>query len=116
MNKEILAAIGSKYNADILRVSNQPQSAQELSERLGVPIATCYRRIDQLTDASLLEFHDDALSDQRRHRKVYQRNVDKITIQFNRENMEMDLSYRSEHSSQLSRVRQHNSRRNSRII
>ena len=110
-NDIILAAIGSKYNADILRVSDQPQSAQELSKRLNIPTATCYRRINQLREANLLTLHGRVLSDRHRHINVYQRNVDGIMIHFLKEDMEVDLSHRSAVMSQLNQVRGNNSRK-----
>jgi len=45
---DILQTLGNKYSAEILDATDEPQSAQELSDELGIPIATCYRRIDGL--------------------------------------------------------------------
>lgn len=110
LNTDIIAAIGTKYNADILRASGQPQSAQELTEKLDIPIATCYRRIEQLIEANLLTLHDCVLSDQHRQTNIYQRHIDEITIQFRKDGIEMNLSRPSAVISQLNRVRESNSK------
>ncbi|MEF8813766.1 MAG: helix-turn-helix domain-containing protein [Halovenus sp.] len=81
-SEEILRTLGNKYSAEILDATDEPRSAQELSDELGIPIATCYRRIDELTEHDLLELHDNILSDDRRRIKVYRRNVDTVRVEF----------------------------------
>ena len=82
---EILQTLGNKYSAEILDATEEPASAQELSDQLDIPIATCYRRIDELTEHGLLELHDNVLSDDRRRIKVYRRNVEEVRVDFNEE-------------------------------
>jgi predicted ArsR family transcriptional regulator len=79
---DILQILGNKYSAEILDATDEPQSAQELSDELGIPIATCYRRIDELAEHNLLELHDNILSDDRRRIKVYRRNVETVQVDF----------------------------------
>ena len=79
---DILQTLGNKYSAEILDATDEPISAQELSDQLDIPIATCYRRIDELTKHNLLELHDNILSDDRRRIKVYRRNVDEVRVDF----------------------------------
>jgi predicted ArsR family transcriptional regulator len=79
---DILQTLGNKYSAEILDATDEPASAQELSDELGIPIATCYRRIDELTEHGLLELHDNILSDDRRRIKVYRRSVEEVTVDF----------------------------------
>jgi len=79
---DILQTLGNKYSAEILDATDEPASAQELSDELGIPIATCYRRIDELTEHDLLELHDNILSDDRRRIKVYRRSVEEVTVDF----------------------------------
>ncbi|MDX1745769.1 MAG: helix-turn-helix domain-containing protein, partial [Halobacteriales archaeon] len=62
---DVLHVLGNEYNPEILQATNEPRSAQDLSEELDVPIATCYRRIDELTDANLLELHDRPRGEQK---------------------------------------------------
>ena len=91
---DILQTLGNKYSAEILDATDEPQSAQELSDELEIPIATCYRRIDELTEHDLLELHDNILSDDRRRIKVYRRNVETIHVDFD-ENLTVSVEERS---------------------
>lgn len=98
--QELLQTLGNKYSAEILEATDEPQSAQELSDQLGIPIATCYRRIDELTKHDLLELHDNILSDDRRRIKVYRRNVDAVRVEFG-ETLAIDIDERTEVTNKL---------------
>lgn len=102
-DKDTVRALGDKYNPDILAVTDEPKSAQELSDELDVPIATCYRRIEDLQEVELLELHDRPLSDEHRRVNVYRRNVDGIEITF-RNGIEVTLEGRSHVRDKLDRV------------
>ena len=97
---ELLQTLGNKYSAEILDATDEPISAQDLSDELEIPIATCYRRIDELTEQDLLELHDNILSDDRRRIKVYRRNVDEVRIDFDEE-LTIDVEERSEVTNKL---------------
>jgi predicted ArsR family transcriptional regulator len=97
---ELLQALGNKYSPEILDATDEPRSAQELSDELDIPIATCYRRIDELTEHDLLELHDNVLSDERRRIKVYRRNVDSVRVQFE-SSLSVDVEERTEVTSTL---------------
>ncbi len=99
-SEEVLQTLGNKYSAEILEATDEPRSAQELSDELGIPIATCYRRIDELTEHDLLELHDNILSDDRRRIKVYRRNVDAVRIEFG-ETLAVDITERTEVTNKL---------------
>jgi predicted ArsR family transcriptional regulator len=92
--------LGNKYSAEILDATDEPISAQDLSDELGIPIATCYRRIDELTEHDLLELHDNILSDDRRRIKVYRRNVDEVRVDFDDE-LTVQVEERSEVTNKL---------------
>lgn len=96
----ILRTLGNKYSAEILDATDEPRSAQELSDELDIPIATCYRRIDELTDHDLLELHDSILSEDRRRIKVYRRNVDSINVDFDG-SISIDVEERSTVTNKL---------------
>lgn len=100
---EIIEVLGNKYNPEILEATAEPKSAQELSEELGVPIATCYRRINELTEADLLELHDQPLSEEHRRIKVYRRRIDEVSIDF-REGIDVELQERSDMKNKLDEV------------
>jgi len=96
----MLRTLGNKYSAEILDATDEPRSAQDLSDELDIPIATCYRRITELTDHGLLELHDSILSDDRRRIKVYRRNVESIQVDF-QDSMTIDVEERSEVTNKL---------------
>ena len=100
---ELIEVLGNKYNTDILSATTEPKSAQDLSDELDVPIATCYRRIDELTDADLLTLHDRPLSDEHRRIKVYRRNVDKVEVSFEG-GVSIDIAERSAVKNKLDDV------------
>jgi len=100
---EIVEVLGSKYNPEILNATAEPKSAQELSDKLDVPIATCYRRINELTEVDLLELHDQPLSEEHRRIKVYRRCVDGVSIDF-RNGLDVELEERSEVKNKLDEV------------
>ena len=93
---ERVRTLGSKYSAEILGATNEARSAQELSDRLDVPIATCYRRIEELTEAGLLSLEDSVLSDERRRVDVYRRGVDEVTVTFSDGGFSVDIEERTE--------------------
>lgn len=98
---ELLQTLGNKYSAEILDATDEPRSAQDLSEELDIPIATCYRRIDELTEHDLLELHDNILSDDRRRIKVYKRNVETVRVEFGDDELYVDVEERSEVTNTL---------------
>ena len=102
-SEDLIEVLGNKYNTDILSATTEPKSAQDLSDELDVPIATCYRRIDELTDADLLTLHDRPLSDEHRRIKVYRRNVDKVEVNFDG-GVSVDIAERSAVKNKLDDV------------
>lgn len=97
---DLLRTLGNKYSAEILDAADEPRSAQDLSDELDIPIATCYRRIDELTEHGLLELHDSILSDDRRRIKVYRRNVESVDVEFD-ETLTITVEERSEVTNKL---------------
>lgn len=97
---DLLRTLGNKYSAEILDATDEPKSAQDLSDQLDIPIATCYRRFDELTEHGLLELHDNVLSDDRRRIKVYRRNVESIEVAFG-DSLVIDVEERSEVTNKL---------------
>jgi len=98
---EMLRVLGNEYNPQILSFAHEPRSAQELSDELDVPIATCYRRIEELTDADLLEHHDRVLSDERRRVNVYRRNIEEVVVNFSEGNVTVDVEERRKVKNRL---------------
>lgn len=101
---ELLSALGNKYNPEILRTTYEPKSAQELSEELDIPIATSYRRVEQLQEAGLLVEEGKEFSQEGRQRTVYRRNVDEIVIDLGSGSIEVECQERTEAKNRLNDV------------
>lgn len=99
--RELLRTLGDKYNAEILGATHDAQSAQELSDELDIPIATCYRRINDLTDAEFLELEDSVLTDDRRRVDVYRRGVESFRVEFGDGEVSVVLEERSSVKTKL---------------
>jgi len=50
----MLTALGQKYSTEILDAADEFRSVPSIQSELGIPPATCYRRVQTLTDAGLL--------------------------------------------------------------
>ena len=98
---EVLRVLGNKYNPEILQATNTPKSAQELSEELDIPIATSYRRIEELTEKDLLALEGKEVSTEGRQTKVYRRQIDELSIVFQGEDLSLDVKERTEAKNQL---------------
>ena len=92
----VVRTIGGKYSAEILGATGEARSAQELSDLLDIPIATCYRRIEELSDSGLLQFEDSVLSAERRRVDVYRRDVDEVAVVFGDEGFDVEAERRTE--------------------
>lgn len=95
MNGALVRALGNTYNAEILSAAHEPVTAHELSERLDVPIATCYRRIEELTDVGLLEAYDHVSTGGQRQTTRYRRTVDAARVEFDAGSFSVALTERT---------------------
>jgi len=75
-----IALLGRKYSTEILAETKQPMTVGELHDNLGAPIATCYRRVNELTEAGLLTEH--TVNRNRSGVTQFQRTTDEIDIRF----------------------------------
>lgn len=103
-SKSTLLVLGNEYNADILGATEEARSAQALSDELGIPIATCYRRIEELEEADLLEHQGRILSDERRRVSVYRRAVDRVVVGFDDERHTVRVEKRADVKNKLDDV------------
>ena len=97
----VLSALGSKYSVEILCAADTPKSAQALSEDIEIPIATCYRRIEELVNAGLLTCEGRQLSDEGRRTNIYRRTLDEIEIDFSDETPAFSQKRRTEAKNRL---------------
>ncbi len=97
----VLSALGNKYSAEILCAAGTPKSARALSEDIDIPIATCYRRIEQLVDAGLLKCEGRQLSAEGRRTNIYRRTLDEIEVTFCEEEPQYSQQRRSEAKNRI---------------
>ena len=98
---ELIRTLGDKYNVEILSVTSEPRSAKELNEEFGIPIATGYRRIEDLTEVGLLSFEESVLTDERRRRDTYRRQIDHISVQFSENSFTVSVEEHGEVENKL---------------
>lgn len=97
----MLEPLKNKYSFEILCATRTPASAQELSDQIGVPIATCYRRIEELVEAGFLKSEGRQLSEDGRRTNVYRRTVDEVTVDLTGESPAVSRKERSEAKNRL---------------
>ncbi|MCU4924838.1 helix-turn-helix domain-containing protein [Halobacteria archaeon AArc-dxtr1] len=101
---DLLRGLGETYSPQILQEADEPVSAQELSERLDVPVTTTYRRVSTLTEIGLLEEVDAQVGESNYERTMYRRTVDEIVVRFEGTEMTVDHTARSDEPEPLARV------------
>ncbi len=92
---DLLGAVGDAYGAEILCAAESPRSARELSDATGIPIATCYRRIEELVETGLLSQEGRQLSEAGRRTTVYQRTVEEVHVDLTGRKPRLALKERS---------------------
>ena len=100
-SNSVLSALGNKYSAEILCAAGSPKSAQALSEDIKIPIATCYRRIEELVDAGLLTCEGRQLSEEGRRTNIYRRTLDEIEVDFSDTEPQYSQKRRTEAKNRL---------------
>lgn len=80
---EIANILGDRYSAIILAATNkQSRGAMEISQKYGIPIAACYRRIKQLERAGLLLKDERVLTREGKRMWRYSSNIHAMSISF----------------------------------
>ena len=75
-----LSVIGNKYAIEVLKHTKKQMTAPELSEEINAPIATIYRRVDELSNTEFLEVCNPI--DEKTGRPMYyRRTTDKIEVE-----------------------------------
>lgn len=54
LSDDVLEALGDEPTRRIIEALSEPMTANELSEACDIPLSTMYRKLDTLTDASLI--------------------------------------------------------------
>jgi DNA-binding transcriptional ArsR family regulator len=87
--ESVLAALNDDDCREIVRVLDEPMTAEEISEATDIPLSTTYRKLDRLTEASLLEEGVEIRSDGQ-HVSRYILVFDEVSISLS-ESQELDL-------------------------
>jgi len=77
--------------AVIEALDDGPLSAKEVSERCELSMSTTYRKLNQLSDAGLLE-EGTAINLEGKHATTYRRCVDRIAVSITDDGFELELS------------------------
>ncbi|MFB6142571.1 MAG: winged helix-turn-helix domain-containing protein [Halorientalis sp.] len=98
---ELIRALGEKYTPAILRATQEPRSASELSDELDIPAATCYRRLDKLSELGILEENQRIKANPRGSTTVYSRRIDDIRIEFSDGRLDVTTEQASETTTKM---------------
>jgi DNA-binding transcriptional ArsR family regulator len=76
---EVLDALADDAARQIVAALTEPKTASELSEECDIPLSTTYRKLEMLTDASLLSESTDIRRDGQ-HTTRYSVSFDAVTV------------------------------------
>lgn len=93
MIEEILGPLADDYSLRILAATREEgKTVRELSRDLDIPIATCYRRVEELVDANLLEVKEKKLTQNGKRATVLRTKVSFVEISFEFENQLLNIN------------------------
>lgn len=93
---QTLAILGDEGNLKILAATfNEPKSVQELVEDLEMPIATVYRKINELEQSGLLRAVENVLTNEGKRVKIYWCQVNAIHIKLHGDKLGVTLDLAS---------------------
>jgi DNA-binding transcriptional ArsR family regulator len=78
----VLDALDDPACRDIISALREPLTASDLSERLDLPLSTTYRKLERLTEASLLD-EDLEIRPDGRHTRRYRVDFEAVDIALN---------------------------------
>ena len=96
MINEILGPLADDYSLKILASTrNEGKTVRQLSHELDIPIATCYRRVEELEENDLLEVEEKKLTQDGKRATVLRTNVSFVEITFGFENQSLNINIES---------------------
>jgi len=99
----LLDVVGDEYSVRILsEVSEREMSAKGISDHLDIPIATVYRRIEELEEMGLIQYEGKALTNEDKRVKVYRSYIDELSVSFGPDDPEVEVKRRSDSEAQRS--------------
>jgi len=79
---QMLELMSDEYILRILDITqNRPLTISEISRDLGIPIASCYRRIEDLLNGNMIIVRDH-ITDRGRHTKGYRSTIKRMDIRY----------------------------------
>jgi len=96
MINDILGPLADDYALKILAATrDEGKTVRELSRELDIPIATCYRRVEELEENDLLEVKEKKLTQDGKRATVLRTNVSFVEITFGFENQSLNINIES---------------------
>jgi len=93
----VLDCLGDEYSVRILSaLTEREMSAKGISDELDIPIATVYRRIEELDEAGLIEYEGKALTQEDKRVKVYRSYIDELRVFFEPDEPQVEMKKYSE--------------------
>ncbi|MUW15038.1 helix-turn-helix domain-containing protein [Halorubrum sp. CBA1125] len=88
----VLDALADEAARRIVTALSEPKTASELSEECDIPLSTTYRKLELLTEASLLEESTDIRRDGQ-HTTRYSVSFDSITVSLDEDDREFGVEF-----------------------
>ncbi len=96
MIDELLGPLADDYSLRILAATREEgKTVRELSRELDIPIATCYRRVEELIEASLLRVKEKKLTQDGKRATVVRTNVSFVEVSFGFEDKSLNINIKS---------------------
>lgn len=91
--EEILGPLADDYCLRILAATREEgKTVRELNRELDIPIASCYRKVEELVDASLLEVKERKLTEDGKRATVLRTNISFVEISFGFEDDSLNVN------------------------
>ncbi len=101
MINEILGPLADDYSLKILAATREEgKTVRQLSRDLDIPIATCYRRVEDLVENNLLQIKEKKLTQEGKRATVVRTNVSFVEITFGFDNKSLNVSIESTDGAQ----------------
>ncbi|UOY10029.1 hypothetical protein [Methanonatronarchaeum sp. AMET6-2] len=97
---KVVRALGSKYTAEILSEAQEPKPVKKIVDEVDVPIATGYRRIQELEELELMVVDGKTISEDGGDIKLYRSRIKEARIEFN-ESIEIEFVENEKKSDRL---------------
>ncbi len=96
MIDELLGPLADDYSLRILAATREEgKTVRQLSRDLDIPIATCYRRVEELIEASLLRVKEKKLTQDGKRATVVRTNVSFVEVSFGFEDKSLNINIKS---------------------